>query len=161
MSRNLTFDDLGFDNFEVVIRPVQPEGAAAYSTLNIKKPIENLRDFMYRNLAYHMNNVSIGSFVGQFFGGAAYMRDGSVVIVYNGVADDQSDKLYAMVLAPDQYKKVNAEGVELKNNIEYVRGIFNARKPRALLLLQEIEGTDENNYHFRIVHERKEDSKQA
>ena len=156
--KNLTFDDLEFNLFEVVIRPVQPNGAARYNTLTIRKPIENVRDFMYKNLGYHMNQVCQGNYAGQFFGGAAYMRDGSVLIIYNGMQDAQADKLYAMMLEPDYYKKAKTpEGVNLENNIQYVSAIFNARQPRALILLQEIESPTEDMLHFRIIHNREDD----
>lgn len=153
-----SFTDLGFDGFVPILLPVAPQGAYRYTTIKIVKSEKAVRDFMLQCLITYLKSADKTDFTNEFFGGIAYLRDGGLITIFNGMQGEES-KVYNRYFDPEYYKTaVVPEGVVVKDNIDYIRQMFNARIPKGLILLQEIEGEDENAYYFRVVHEKNDDT---
>lgn len=158
-SKLLTYDSCGFDRFVPILMPTYLKGDNTYGYLLIEKSKEAVEKFMFQNIAdYMVNIVENKDFKNQFYGGAIYFSDGGVYICYNGFQAGQEDQLFASYLDPDYYQTaVTPAGVSIHSNRDFVEGIFNARHPRALLLLQETESPKEGYFSFRVIHDRKSD----
>lgn len=155
-----TFEDLGFHDFISIIVPHFPQGAYRYTTLKIKKDANAVKEFLLHSLITYMRTAGEGhDFAGEFFGGVAYMMDGSLIIAYNGM-DADADKLYAQGIEPDHYANVQTpDGQSFADNKEFISTMFNIRIPKGLSLIQEIESPDPECYHFRIIHARATDER--
>ena len=133
----LTFGDLGFANFAPILMPHQPEGAYQYTRLKIKKDVKNVGQILMQSVIAYMQSAGEGhDFSNEFIGGAAYFMDGSAVITFNGMKEE-AGKVTSSIVGPDHYKNVKTpEGVVLKDNIDFISKIFNARYPLALALIR-------------------------
>lgn len=159
MQKYYTYDTCGFNRFVPILAPTYLKGDKTYGYLLLEKTKEAVEKFMFQNIADYMVNLSgIKDFKNQFFGGVVYFMDGGAYICYNGFKEGEEDKLFASYFDPDYYRTANApEGVAIYSNRDFIEGIFNARHPRALLLLQETESPREGYFSFRVIHDRASD----
>lgn len=152
------FKDLGFQDFIPILVPTVPSGGYRYTTIKIKKEEKAVRDFMLQCLIKFMQSAGKTDFTDEFFGGIAYLKDGGLITIFNGLQGEES-KIYNRYFDSEYYKTaVVPEGVVVADNMDYISRMFNARVPKALILLQEIDGDDAESYHFRIVHEKNDDT---
>lgn len=154
---NYTFESLGFKGIYHILEPSLPKGNKHYNTLGINKPKEKIGEYLADELIRFTSDVFNGNLHGKFICGLAYMMDGSVFFVYNGIGDKEN-MLYSSFLEPDYYKKgMKPEGIVVRNNIDYLRGFVNAREPKAMAIIQELPSPLQTMFHFRIVHDSETD----
>ena len=92
----------------------------------------------------------------RFVAGIAYMKDKSIIMVYNRLENE--DEIACLSMQKDYYKTAPVpKGVRVSSNEEYLEGMVNAREPEALCILQEIPSPNPTMYHFRIVHDKESD----
>ena len=153
---NYTFESLGFRGVKPIIWPKAPKGNRHYNTIGINHPRDNIVHYLADQIIDYASRKRYGSLEGKFLSGIAYMQDGSVVFVYNGI--DNPNKLSSRFMKEDYYKTAMvSEGVRVNNNMEYLAKLVNSRYPEALCILQEIPSPNPSMYHFRIVHTEESD----
>ena len=159
MQKYYTYDYCGFNRFVPILAPTYLKGDKTYGYLLLEKTKEAVEKFMFQNIADYMVNVVGGKdFKNQFYGGVVYFMDGGAYICYNGFQEGQEDQLFASYFDPDYFRTaVTPSGLSINSNRDFIEGIFNARHPRAVLLLQETESPKEGYFSFRVIHDRESD----
>lgn len=158
INKNYTFASLGFKGVHHIVEPSLPKGNKYYNTLGINKPKENIGKYLADELIKFSSDIYNGNLNGVFICGVAYMMDDSVIFVYNGT-NENSNMLYSSILDRDYYKRgIKPEGIVIKDNIDYLRGFINARKPKGMVILQELPSPVRSMFHFRIVHDEESDA---
>lgn len=151
-----TYASLGFAGVRPMTKPKAPSENKYYNTLIIKRPKNNIVAFLTNEIVEYSKHQGYLSLKGRFVAGLAYMRDKSVVMVYNRMENE--NEIACFLMPRDYYKRAPIpEGIHARSNIEYLEGMINAREPEALCILQEIPSPNPTMYHFRIVHDKESD----
>lgn len=140
-----TYQSLGFDNIPILLRPHTFSGSNEYSTIGIRKPEKNVVGFLIRKIFDYLNQTGHLQNDDYSIVGIAYFMDDRAVVVHNGDTDRRS-LFFAAEFSGRTSSEVHRQ----------VFPFVNARRPEGLMIIQELPSENED-YHFRIVHDRERD----